>query len=657
MNTDKFNYSLIFTDMKTNYFNQNMVTKVKMLIIIAFTFFSCLQIKADKAINGVVTDKGTQMPLPGVNVNIVGSMHSTITDVNGLYKITLPEKGAKLQFSYVGYKAVTINVKDTTYLNVELEQDISELDEVVVVGYGAQKKSMVTGAVSAVKYGYLSRALQGKACGVSIASENSYTQTYYNPSEETYSQINENGYKQVKMSPLSTFSIDVDKASYTNVRRFINQGKVPPQDAVRIEEMINYFSYNYPQPKDKHPFSINTEYANCPWDNNHKLLHIGIQGKTIATDNLPPSNLVFLIDVSGSMGEPNKLPLVQSAFKLLVNNLREQDHVAIVVYAGAAGVVLPSTRGCNKEKIIDALNGLQAGGSTAGGEGIELAYKIAKENFIREGNNRVILATDGDFNVGISNENELEDFIVEKRKTGVFLTCMGFGMGNYKDSKMETLADKGNGNYAYIDDLTEANKVFVNEFGGTLFTIAKDVKIQIEFNPSKVQAYRLVGYENRMLNNEDFKDDSKDAGELGSGHTVTAIYEIIPTGVNDKYVKDIDALKYQKNSTPLTDENDEVATVKFRYKLPDGDESIEMIRPIGNNSKSFEEASENLKFASAVAMFGMVLRNSEYKGNSDYNSIIKIANTAKSYDPDGYRGEFVRLVKISKGLNFTADNE
>jgi len=356
------------------------------------------------------------------------------------------------------------------------------------------------------------------------------------------------------------------------------------------------------------------------------------------------------------MDEHNKLPLVKSAFKLLVNNLREKDKVAIVVYAGAAGVILPSTKGSDKNTILNALNSLQAGGSTAGCEGIELAYKIAKENFIKEGNNRVILATDGDFNVGISSENDLENFIVEKRKSGIFLTCCGFGMGNYKDSKIELLSDKGNGNYGYINDIMEANKMFVSEFGGTLFTIAKDVKIQIEFNPNKIAAYRLVGYEKRMLNNEDFKDDTKDAGELGSGHTVTALYEVVPVGVESKYVKNSIPLKYQKNSTVINndDESGEIATVKFRYKKPDGDKSIEMVHPIYDTRIAFDKSSNNLRFSASVAMFGMLLRDSEYKGSTSYNNLIEIADNARGKDKEGYRGEFIRLIKTASSLDLKA---
>jgi Ca-activated chloride channel homolog len=401
---------------------------------------------------------------------------------------------------------------------------------------------------------------------------------------------------------------------------------------------------------DEHPFSITTEYSDWPWQCDYKLLHIGLQGKKIATENLPSSNLVFLIDVSGSMAEPNKLPLLKSAFKLLVNNLRDKDRVAIVVYAGAAGLVLPSTCGDEKNIILEALDNLQAGGSTAGAAGVQLAYEVAQKYFIDGGNNRVILATDGDFNVGISNDNDLEDMIVEKRKSGIFLTCLGVGMGNYKDSKLETLADKGNGNYAYINDIQEANKVFVNEFGGTLFTIAKDVKIQVEFNPAKVQAYRLVGYENRMLNEEDFKDDAKDAGELGAGHTVTAIYEIIPVGVKSKFIKDVDDLKYQSTRDNRSDDlSDEVATIKLRYKKPNGDKSIEMIHPVDDNQCSISQTSNNFKFSAAVAMFGMLLRNSEFKGSGTYKDVVGLANQSRGIDKDGYRAEFIRLVK-------TADN-
>ena len=471
-----------------------------------------------------------------------------------------------------------------------------------------------------------------------------------NYQDENYEEIKENQFEHVAFSPLSTFSIDVDKAAYSNIRRFINNGQTVPTDAVKIEEMINYFNYNYTQPIDEHPFSIQTELATSPWDNQTKIVKIGLQGKNIETDKIPASNLVFLIDVSGSMGDSNKLPLLKSAFKLLVKQLRNKDKVSIVVYAGAAGIVLKPTSGDDKNKILEALNNLEAGGSTAGGEGIELAYKIAQKNFIKNGNNRVILATDGDFNVGASSDKAMEDLIIEKRETGVFLTVLGFGMGNYKDSKLEKLADKGNGNHAYIDTMQEAKRVLGTEFGGTLYTIAKDVKIQVEFNPKKVQAYRLIGYENRMLEDEDFKNDKKDAGELGSNHSVTALYEIIPVGVKSEYLKNIDALKYT-NTKQNNDFNDELLTVKFRYKKPSKKTSIEMVHIVENNESTFENASTDFKFAVSVALFGMKLRKSKFAKKMNYNDIAEIANQSKGNDKNGYRSEFIRLVKLVEITN------
>ncbi|MCL4132076.1 UNVERIFIED_CONTAM: hypothetical protein GTU68_046650 [Idotea baltica] len=409
--------------------------------------------------------------------------------------------------------------------------------------------------------------------------------------------------------------------------------------------MINYFDYDYPQPTDEHPFAINTELTSSPWDKDSKILKIGLQGKEILNKNIPPSNLVFLIDVSGSMNDTNKLPMLKSAFKLLVNQLRDEDKVSIVVYAGAAGVVLKPTSGNNKTKIIEALENLEAGGSTAGGEGIELAYKIAEENFSKKGNNRIILATDGDFNVGASSDDAMENLIKEKRKSGIFLTALGFGMGNYKDSKLETLADKGNGNHAYIDTMQEAKRVLVTEFGGTLLTIAKDVKIQVEFNPNKIEAYRLIGYENRLLADEDFKDDKKDAGELGSNHNVTALYEIIPKGVSSKFLKNIDDLKYTDKDTD-NKFADELVTIKFRYKKPKGNKSIEMVQVVKDNTVAFDQASADLRFASAVAMFGMKLRSSQISEKINLDDIMQIAENARGKDKYGYRSEFVRLVDM-----------
>ena len=464
--------------------------------------------------------------------------------------------------------------------------------------------------------------------------------------DESYAHITENDFKGVKIAPLSTFSIDVDKAAYSNIRRKINNGQHIPVDAVKIEEMINYFNYNYPQPNDDHPFSFNTEQVETPWNQETQLVKIGLQGKTYLHDELPPSNLTFLIDVSGSMSSQNKLPLLKSAFKLLVNQLREQDKVSIVVYAGAAGVVLKPTSGNKKEQIIAALDQLQSGGSTAGGEGIELAYKLAEKHFNRKGNNRVILATDGDFNVGASSDKAMEELIEEKRKSGVFLSVLGFGYGNYKDSKLETLADKGNGNHAYIDTMQEAQKVFGKEFGGTLFTIAKDVKIQVEFNPSKVKAYRLIGYENRLLADEDFIDDTKDAGELGSGHSVTALYEIILMDSKSKFYKPVPELKYSK-ADQSNNYSDELFTVRFRYKKPDENNSIEMVHI---HKDKVQEASVDMEFISAVALFGMQIRKSQFTQNTYIDDVIQLAEKGRGKDENGYRAEFIRLIKLYQNI-------
>lgn len=460
---------------------------------------------------------------------------------------------------------------------------------------------------------------------------------------ESYAEFIENPFESPKTAPLSTFSIDVDNASYTNIRRFINNGQAVPKDAVRVEEMMNFFKYKYPQPQDSHPFSINTEYSESPWNPKHKLLKIGLQGKDIPMENLPASNLVFLVDVSGSMSDDNKLPLLKESMKVLVKELRPIDKVSIVVYAGAAGVVLEPTSGDDKEKIMDAFDDLSAGGSTAGGEGIELAYKLAQQNFIKEGNNRIVLATDGDFNVGASSDKDMEDLIEEKRKSGVFLTVLGYGMGNYKDSKMEILADKGNGNYAYIDNIQEANRFLGSAFKGSMFAIAKDVKIQIEFNPKHVQAYRLIGYENRRLKAEDFKNDAIDAGELGSGHTVTALYEVIPVGVDSDYTPS--DLKYTKVKTDESNYSEELATIKFRYKKPDGEKSIEMVDVIADKAVALEKSSADFKFSAAVAWFGLKLRDSKLISNSNKNAIKSLAKSGIAFDEDGYRSEFVRLVE------------
>ena len=619
--------------------------------------FSILSFGQEITITGTITDQTDGSVLPAVSVTIKGTKTTTLTDFNGQYSIQA-QKGKILVYSYLGYQTKEVKIGNSKIINISLKSETSSLQEIVVVGYGKSRKRNSNPKASVVydKKEYAATTLSknvsttmmvapAKAKAESKRRYNNRDTVILNPSipnQEDYEEFVENQFETPKNAPLSTFSIDVDNASYTNIRRFINNGQKVPKDAVRIEEMMNFFKYSYPQPKDNHPFSINTEYSDCPWNSKHCLLKIGLQGKSIPTDNLPASNLVFLIDVSGSMSDSNKLPLLKQSMKILVNELRKEDKVAMVVYAGAAGLVLPPTSGDQKQTIIDALDNLNAGGSTAGGAGIELAYKTAVANFIKGGNNRVILATDGDFNVGSSSNKDMETLIEEKRKSGVFLTCLGYGMGNYKDSKMEILANKGNGNYAYIDNIQEANRFLGKEFKGSMFAIAKDVKIQIEFNPKHVQSYRLIGYENRKLRPEDFKNDAIDAGELGSGHTVTALYEIIPTGIESDYTAP--DLKYTKATTTANYSN-ELATIKFRYKKPDGEKSIEMIQTIEDKNKSLATATEDFKFSAAVAWFGLKLRDSKLVPDKNRNEIVKLSKQALSKDPEGYKAEFVRLVE------------
>jgi len=609
-------------------------------------------------ITGTVISSEDGTGLPGVNIVEKGTAHGVVTDIKGKYSIKVWGETSVLIFSSVGFVTEEVKVRKQRVIDVIMQADFSSLQEVVVIGYGTQKKRDLTGSLSKIT-GRKSRRSEAQPSMMYAPRESEmYEEIAYDMdvsipefNTEGYATIHENEFLKATKNPLSTFSIDVDVASYANLRRFLNNGQKPPVDAVRIEEMMNYFNYEYAQPEGEDPFSINTELASCPWNEDHKLVHIGLQGEKIPTDNLPPSNLVFLIDVSGSMQDVNKLPLLKSAFKMLVEEMREEDRVAIAVYAGAAGLVLPSTPGSQKSKIINALDRLEAGGSTAGGAGIKLAYEVAKENFREGGNNRIILATDGDFNVGASSNAEMERLIEKKRDEGVFLTVVGFGMGNYKDDKMEILADKGNGNYAYIDNIQEAKKVFVNEFGGTLFTIAKDVKLQIEFNPAKVQAYRLIGYENRRLKNEDFNDDKKDAGELGSGHTVTALYEIIPVGVESEFIKTVDDLKYQKNDVEeIAYDSRELMTLKLRYKKPDGAKSKLITTTVLDRNKDWELTSDNFRWSAAVAEFGMLLRESQFSQNADIASVIKLAKNARGEDEEGYRREFIRLVESSRFL-------
>ena len=630
-----------------------MKSIISILVVLLFSAYSMAPSQS-RLISGTVKDDSGNL-LPGVSIVVKGTSNGTVTDINGTYQISVSVEAKYLVFTYIGMEQTQIRIARSNRINVIMKSSNVALEEIVYTEAEPVKSYVMTTADMAVQRP--GRPLYTRTGGhTKTANVNAYYAPepgYVQHNTEGYSAIHENGFKDVMHNPLSTFSIDVDKASYSNVRRFLNMGQLPPMDAVRIEEMINYFHYDYPEPKGKHPFSVYTEISQCPWNENHQLLHVGLKGKSIDKSELPASNLVLLLDVSGSMSAANKLPLLKQAFRMLVNELRPEDRVAIVVYAGAAGLVLESTPGSKKEQIIAALDQLQSGGSTAGGAGLKLAYKVAQENFIEDGNNRIILATDGDFNVGSSSNAEMERLIEQKREHGVFMTVLGFGMGNYKDDKMEIIADKGNGNYAYIDNIQEARKVFITEFGGTLFTIAKDVKFQIEFNPARVKGYRLVGYENRLLNDEDFNDDKKDAGEMGAGHTVTALYEVIPAG-SDESLKSIDPLKYQssREKTKATEKvradlSAELMTLKLRYKKPDGNTSTKVEIPVKGNVLDLEETSDNFRFSAAIAEFGLILRNSQYKEDASMEHVIAMAKNSRGEDEEGYRSEFLKLVKLA----------
>jgi Ca-activated chloride channel homolog len=619
-------------------------------------------------LRGTVSEGSTGKGLPGATVFIMEAGLQDTTDGNGNYAIKGIASGSyTVKASKPGYVAMTRKGVSlgtgTKKLNFTLSSQGKKVEKEKPkedkTKHEAKKDMMMAEeAMAPVASMKMSRKVMGARPpsrprpSPVVQPQPHSGETVVEHNTESYDRIYENPFLSVEQNPLSTFSIDVDTASYANSRRFITQSnRLPPKDAVRIEEFINYFSYDYPNPDGKTPFSVTTEISKCPWSTGHRLVHIGLQGKKLKMDKLPNSNLVFLMDVSGSMNNADKLPLLKAAFKLLVNNLREEDRVAIVVYAGAAGLVLPSTPGSKREKIIDSLNSLSAGGSTAGGAGIKLAYKVAKENFIKGGNNRVILATDGDFNIGASSDAEMVRLIEEKRKAGIFLTVLGFGSGNLKDSKMEQLADKGNGNYGYIDSILEAKKMLVSEMGGTLFTIAKDVKIQIEFNPAKVKGYRLIGYENRMLKKEDFNDDTKDAGELGAGHTVTALYEIISAG-SEEELPGVDKLKYQKTkSKAKASKSNELMTVKLRYKKPDGNKSKLIEHPVKDKGAKLKNASDNFRWSAAVAMFGLILRDSEFKGDASFKKVLSMAKKATGKDTEGYRFEFLKLVEQAELLS------
>jgi Ca-activated chloride channel family protein len=499
------------------------------------------------------------------------------------------------------------------------------------------------------------KAKLGKASGSSRQSFGYFPRVDRDANTEAYAFVKDNGFLRTAENPLSTFSIDVDTASYSNVRRFLNQGQRPPADAVRIEELVNYFPYDYTLPVGNAPFAASLEVAGAPWAPDHRLVRIGLKGREISESQRPAANLVFLIDVSGSMKSPNRLPLVKQSLRLLVGQLRPDDRVAIAFYADKSGLALPSTSAREKAKILEAIDELSAGGSTNGAGGIHLAYDIAKANFVAGGVNRVILATDGDFNVGTTSQGELVRLIGEKAASGVFLSVLGYGMGNLKDSTLELLADKGNGNYAYIDSLAEAKKTLVEQAGGTLVTIAKDVKIQVEFNPAQVRAYRLIGYENRLLAKEDFNNDKVDAGEIGAGHTVTALYEVVPVGVAlPEEAPAVDGLKYQQVKTPdakgQLPNSRELLTVKVRYKEPAGDVSTKLEFPLVDAGTRFADASADFKFAAAVAGFGMTLRDSPHKGQGTLGDVLEWGRAGLGQDPGGYRAEFLTLVEAADRL-------
>lgn len=608
-------------------------------------------------ITGLVSDAGTAQPVAGVQITTMETGHGTLAGSNGAYRLELPARlrgqTVTVQAHVIGYQPVRKSIEltsDSMRVDLALHASAVALEELVAM-------PMESKAVRARQH---AEVMDASAVAISAApmavSQGMVSPPYRAAREpwntESYAAIDENAFLSVQANPLSTFSIDVDRASYSNIRRFLNEGRLPPKDAVRIEEMINYFPYSDVAPSGEHPVAITTEVIAAPWQPHHYLVRIGLQAPRLDLAELPPNNLVFLLDVSGSMMSPDKLPLLKQAMRLLVNELREEDRVAIVVYAGSAGLVLPSTPGSEKHAIMDAIERLEAGGSTAGGAGIRLAYDVARRSHLRGGNNRVILATDGDFNIGVSSDAEMTRLIEERRGQGTFLTVLGFGTGNLKDSKMEALADHGNGNYAYIDGLDEARKVLVEELGGTLLTVAKDVKLQVEFNPAHVGAYRLIGYENRLLAAEDFNDDMKDAGELGAGHTVTALYEVVPVGVNSVDVREPDELRYQQSRDRAgARPGPELAFVKLRYKRPAEDVSRLLEVPVRT---SRGQGSDDVRFAAAVASFGMLLRESAHSGNASYADVIRLARGAIGADPSGYRAEFVRMVERARSLGVVA---
>ena len=617
---------------------------------------------------GRVTSNGRAVS--GATVSVAGRATSTISASDGRYALTVSRAGQRDRVTLIArrigflpsQRAVDL-VGDSIRVDIALAPATTQLEEVVVQNApqsrqdasraaAESRRRELTDATASVGYAAPMPATMAKTRvpfdgstvprGIRRAREPGNT--------EAYDHIDENPFRPVSVAPLSTFSVDVDRASYANVRRFLNQGTLPPKDAVRIEELVNYFPYGDATPASGDvPLRITTEIAAAPWNTRHDLLRIALRAREVDMREAPPANLVFLVDVSGSMQGPGRLPLVKQSLALLVNELREQDHVAIVVYAGAAGLALPSTPGSDKQRILAALDGLEAGGSTAGGAGIRLAYDVVRRNFVRGGNNRVILCTDGDFNVGASSDGALVDLIEQRRTEGAFLTILGFGMGNYKDSKMEKLSNAGNGNYGYIDDLLEARKMLVKEMGGTLVTVAKDVKLQVEFNPARVRAYRLLGYEDRLLRDEDFANDAKDAGEIGAGHVVTALYEIVRSDAPvDVSLPETSALRYQRPPESVSAPRDELLHVAMRYKEPDGERSRLVTHPVLARRGA---PSESMRFASAVAGFGMLLRGSKNAGSLTWPQVVELARGARGDDRDGYRADFIRLAELASEIS------
>jgi Ca-activated chloride channel family protein len=647
--------------------------KRTVLILVLFAAFGYLFSQTTGRIAGRVKDDFGN-PIAYASVSIPNINKSAQTDEKGAYlMIEIPPGKYDVTCQMMGYQAVKhtnvqVNVNEATVLNFTLTRSSVQVDAFIVADMAQEmvsatktgtKNTLPTQLMQDLTVTDISNIIAVQA-GVEIVgsiSQNSDQSSDFNTEE--YSRIKENDYFETLKDPMSTFGADVDASSYSNFRRFVQMNKLPHADVIRTEELVNYFNYDYKEPLGKEPLSIHIEYGETPWNKKSNLVHIGLKGKVLKKEQQLQNNLVFLIDVSGSMSSPNKLPLLKRSFKLLVENLSDDDYVSMVVYAGKAGLVLPPTKANEKEVILGALDKLNAGGSTAGGAGIQLAYKTALENFNPQGNNRVILATDGDFNVGISSTGELVKFVEEKKKQGIFLTILGFGMGNYKDDRLQQLSNKGDGNHYYIDNIMEAKKVLVNELTSTIYTIAKDAKIQVEFNPAQIAKYRLIGYENRLLANKDFEDDTKDAGEVGSGHTVTAIYEVIPAN-RDSLLK-VSKTKYMESSiTKEALNSDEIVTVRIRYKEPDGEKSKEFSQVLKTKPLPLNKTSDNFRFSAAIVELSNILRDSAFKSNSNINNVLKMAKSAKGQDENGYRAEFIDLcerVKLMLEVNIMLDEK